>query len=854
MLRRTLTLYLCFLLSGAAALVYEIVWQRMLTLVFGVSTLSVSAVVAAFLGGIALGARLNAARADRTPRPIRLYALIELGIALAGLASLFFIPPLMQAFAAIYRATEPDWLTSNLIRFGLAFVAVGVPSMLIGATMPVMTRIAARQVGSTASGFGGAYAVNVAGSVLGVIAAGFFLVRLLGVEWTLFCAVAGNVVVGLLALLIRERTARGASAAEPVTKAPPIAERPAPAPMISTGFACVAALITGLSALAYEIAWIRLLAIFTLNSVYIFAMVLSVYLTALAIGSAAVAILARWRRFDPLATLAITQLLQALIVPILLACAPAASQLNIASDERSPAGVLLIEYTLVVAVVFVPTILIGFALPLLVCLAQRSVAESGRLVGRIYAWNTVGSILGAALAGVVLIPFMGMRGTLLLLAGGNLAVVAAAMYAGGQRAGWLRGLTPAAAAAFAIALALLPGATRFYLPADVPNETILYYAEGAAATVHVAEYRDGETSHRTLFVDSKSVAGTYPDIVTDQKMLAHLPLLLHPDPQRALTVGFGTGGTSYSMLEHGVKVDCVEIEPRVAQAYDLFESENRGLVGPDHNTIHFRLILDDARAWLTVAPEKYDVIVTDLTSIQYRGNGNLYTDGAFRLMREQLNPGGLGAAWVPITGITPEALKMIVRTFQSVFPHTSVWYMINLPTDFVIIVGTEERLAIPLANIAERMQVSRVARDLAPIGMDDPYKLAAGLLLAEDDIAAYTGPGPIHRDYHPVLDYLTHASPYRNTLPENLGELVVHRRDPIAYITTWPGDEAAARDTWSRWYAASEHLINGHIALRSYYSGHFADARAKYEAALELIPDDRQTRNLLAEMTDPARP
>ncbi len=851
-------LYLCFFLSGAAALVYEVVWQRMLTLVFGLSTLSVAAVIAAFLGGVALGARFSGPVADRTSRPLRLYAFVEFGIALAGFASLFFIPSLMRVFATLYTVAEPGWLLSNVIRFALACVAIGLPSLLIGATMPLMTRVASRQVGSTAVGFGGCYAVNIAGSVVGTIAAGFFLLRLIGVEGALYCAVGVNLVACLLAFTLREHPVEtGPSPTEPAASPPaPTRSRDHTGvhhPAISTSFACVAALVTGAAALAYEIAWVRLLAIFTLNSVYIFPMVLSVYLTALALGSAAVAFLARRVRFNALAALALTQLLQALLVPVLLTFAPQASRLGITGSGRSSAEILRAEYALVAAVVFVPTLLIGFTLPLLVSLAARCVEESGRLIGRVYAWNTLGSIAGAGLTGVVLIPFLGLRGSLLLLAGINLAIVAAATYAGGHRATWLRSLTPAAASAFALALAFLPGTTRFYLPPGPEGEMVRYYAEGPSATVHVVEYSGDGGRHRTLFVDSKSVAGTYDDIVTDQKMLAHLPLLLHPDPQRALTVGFGTGGTSYSMLQHGLKVDCVEIEPRVVDAYHLFESENHGIVGPDHDTVHFRLILDDARAWLTVAPERYDVIVTDLTSIQYRGNGNLYTAEAFRLMQAQLNPGGIGAAWVPITGITPEALKLVIRTFQSVFEHTSVWYMINLPTDFVIVVGTEQPLEIPLAEIARRMSVSRVQRDLAPIGMDNAYKLAACLLLAESDVAQYVGGGPLHRDYRPVLDYLTHATPHRNTLPENLTELIVHRRDPVAYIVNWPGEPGGTvRERWSRWFAASRALIRGHIALRSTYEGHFDDARAAYEVSLEQVPTDVRTRALVAEMLGPA--
>jgi spermidine synthase len=600
------------------------------------------------------------------------------------------------------------------------------------------------------------------------------------------------------------------------------------------------------------VAWIRLLAIFTLNSVYIFTMVVTVYLTALSLGAGLTTLLLRRCRFDELAMLSLCQLLLALFVPVLLMLAPRASNLEITSGALSGAEIFRLEYALVAAVVFVPTLLIGVTLPLLVSMSSRSIADAGRLVGRIYAWNAVGTIAGTTLTGVVAIPLLGLRGCLLLLASGNLAIVAAAIYTDRRPAAWFRAVMPAGAAGFALLVALLPATVRFYRPTDIPGERLLYYAEGPSATVHVAEYDDGQRRHRTLFVDSKSVAGTYDEIVTDQKMLAHLPLLLHPAPQHALTVGFGSGGTSYSMLQHKIRVDCVEIEPRVADAYRLFESQNRGMVGPGLDRYDFRLIIDDARAWLHVVPYRYDVIVNDLTSIQYRGSGNLYTAECFRLVQSRLNPGGIGAAWVPVTGITPEALKVLIRTFHSVFAHTSVWYMINLPTDFVILIGTQERLRLSLAQMQQRMAATLVRRDLQQIGMDNVYKLAACLLLAEQDVDRYVGAGAIHTDNRPVLDYLTHATPYRNTFPVNMRQLTARRSDPADYIAAWPdGSSAGARQTWKRWYAASQHLIEGHIALQSSAPDRLSEAREAYQAALELIPDDDRTRALVTELSPP---
>jgi len=894
---RSLLLYVCFFVSGASALFYECVWQRLLTLVFGLSTLSVAAVVSAFLAGLAVGAWSFAGWADRANRPVLLYAGIELGIAVTGLASGFCVPLVMAAFHWIYGAVEPGWLVSNLIRFVLAFVAFGIPSVLIGATVPVMARLTADRAGTVAVGFGRFYAVNTAGSVAGAALAGFVLIRALGVDNTLHCAVLLNVVVALIAVIVGRSSPASRAAPPKIEPRADTPHKPLEGPKHGR-FALAAAVVTGAVGLGYEVAWTRLVAVYTYNSVYVFTMVVTVYLAALACGAAMAAYVLRCNtpsrpvsgrfpvdRFDTafasdqsganrmLRWLAGSQIGLALIAPLTVWLAPAAAGLNLTDPGVTSTQVFWLEYAVAAAVVFVPALLSGLALPLLVGVltsgptragsveplktslveSPGSVAPSsgatsaaGRVVGRMYAWNSVGTILGAGVTGALLVPLFGLRGTLLGLAAVNFLVAAAAAGLDRNPPPRWRTATLVAAGVFVMLVAVTPANTRFYRSSGLENETVLYYAEGPSATVHVAEILDEEGTHRTLFVDSKSVAGTYDEIVTDQKMLAHLPLLLHPSPERVLTVGFGSGGTSYSMLQHGVRVDCAEIEPKVPQAYRLFDSENHGLVGPNHERVDFHLVLDDARAWLQVAPVRYDAIVTDVTSLQYRGNGNLYTTDYFRLMRDRLTPDGLGCAWVPASGITPEQLKILIRSFREVYPHTSVWYILNLPTDFVILVGTPGPLAIRLDQVEARMSQPRVQRDLQHIGMADPYKLAACLLLAEDDVAAYLGDGPLHTDDRPVLDYLSHADTFRKTLSVNLRKMMRHRSDAARYITAWPDGMPAeqAGPFWKRWYEAAGHLLEGHVAVYGDDPDRTERVREAYEAAAALVPEDAFTRTL----------
>jgi spermidine synthase len=317
-------------------------------------------------------------------------------------------------------------------------------------------------------------------------------------------------------------------------------------------------------------------------------------------------------------------------------------------------------------------------------------------------------------------------------------------------------------------------------------------------------------------------------------MLAHLPLLLHPSPRRALTVGFGSGGTSHSMTLHGIDVDCVEIEARVPAAAEHFTSENHGILSHPR----YRLILDDARGWLRAAPEPYDVIVTDCTNIQYRSNADLYTTDYFRLMRDRLSADGVAAAWVPANGIHSADLKTLLRSFRAIFPHTSIWFMNTLPTDFLIVIGTPRPLRVDLPSWSERVQAPDVYADLATVGLADACRLAFTLLTAGDGLTAYLGDGPLHTDDRPILAYSTYGAGYRATIAGNLIELLGSRVDPTAYI-----DGPAETTALLRQHAARNETLFGHLA---HWTGSEVTALAHYRRGSALLPDDVALARLVA--------
>jgi spermidine synthase len=846
-----------FFLSGVSALVYELVWQRLLNLVFGVSTLSVSTVLAAFMGGLALGGLLFGRLADRTRRPLHLYALLETAIGVAGLLLPLAFAALTPLYERLAVALQPGQWGGACLRFAVAFPVVAGLAALIGGTLPVMGRLALKPADAPGT-FSLLYAVNTLGAAVGAALTGFVLLRYVGMRPTLEIAAGVNFLVALGAIglghrrqlggpfpksgsglvegchaLVRQSMLSSTKAWHPSLK--PQGANRAVRPM---RLALVCAALTGATSMGFEVAWARVLGILTSNSAYGFALLLTILLLGLVLGSLVQWLWSRrpgdgWRRL---------LLCQWLLAAITLGSLPffhhAPEWLERLCDGRSVPAVFLGELGLTALALLLPAVLMGLSLPLLVAGVTGDGGRFGHWLGRVYAVNTLGCVVGAFTAGFVLIPWLGIQATFNLLVAGCLltgllawlAVPRSSILHPLSSIFYLRFTVPALVlGATAVGLNFLPAGPYLKSPVREPRR-LLYYREGNNGTVSVVEEANGT---RHLMVDGQPVAGTAATSVIDQKMLAHLPLLLHPNPQRALTVGFGSGGTSYSMALHGVSVDCVEIEAAVPAAAEHFRSENHDV----RKDRHFRLVLDDARSWLRVAPVRYDAIVTDCTNVQYRGNGDLYTTDYFRLMRDRLTPDGIAAAWVPANGISGDDLKTLLRSFREVFPHTSVWFMNVLPTDFLIVVGTPDVPRIDLTSWEERMRRPGVSEDLAVVGLGDPCRLAYTFLVGEEGLAAYLGDGPLNTDDRPVLSYSTYGATFRATVAANLVELLACREDVGRYVTRPPSSEALLRHLM-----ASNEAILGHL---EHWMGDDRAALVHYLKGGQLLPKDTALRELV---------
>jgi spermidine synthase len=561
---RSWILYALFFLSGTSALIYELIWQRLLNLVVGVSTLSVSAVLAAFMGGLALGGFLFGRLADRAGNPLRLYALLEAVIGLSALS----VPAVFGGMRGLYVELH-HWLNAGLwaglgLRLSMAAVVLAVPATLMGGTLPLMGRLAVGRLDTLSKSFSLFYAVNTLGAVLGAALTGFFFLRLLGMQQTMVLAAGLNWLVAGAAWLL-SRAAKPDVVAERFQRA----EAPALWKRATTsseagnrplGVLALAA-VTGAASMALEVVWTRILGILTCNSAYGFALLLSVMLSGLALGAF---IQAWWSRRpgNGWARLAACQWLLALVClvsPSFFHRAPA--WFDRWCDGSSSGSVFFGEFLLTAGALLVPAVLLGASLPLLVAGARTELVRLGAALGRIYAFNTLGCVAGALIAGLAAIPWLGIQHTLDLIVLACAAVSLTAWLRAADRQGPSRLVGRLAVASLALLWMVLPAGPYLKSGVDQPRR-LLFYREGNNATVSVIEEFDGV---RSILVDSQPVAGTARTSVVDQKMLAHLPLLLHPEPKRALTIGFVSGGTSYSMCLHGINVDCVEKTPSPAR-------------------------------------------------------------------------------------------------------------------------------------------------------------------------------------------------------------------------------------------------------------------------------------------------
>jgi len=761
-----------FFFSGVAGLLYQVVWTRYLALFLGHTSYAVVAVLAAFMGGLALGNAWLGSVADRVRNPLLMYAGLELGIGAFAFVFPHYFQGVQGAFVGLVRAVEPG----GAVRLGLQFVFAGMaillPTVLMGATLPVLTRYVTHSLGELRGRVAGLYAINSAGAVVGTVWSDWWLIPGLGLELTLRIGAALSIGVGLVAWLIYRTT----DDEDPLGAAP--GDNPeAPGVEVFTPAQLRLALwgigVSGFVAMVYEVAWTRLLALSLGSSTHAYSLMLATFISGIAAGGWWVA---RWkRRGSTLEAFGWAELALAATLFASLWFYDLLPWWFVGLSEllgRNPGAYTLyelIQALICVGVMFLPAACLGTTLPLASRVATAALSATGRSVGRVFAVNTLGTVLGAVAGGLVLLPNLGLARTFALGIALNALVGMAILAARWRRRALVWGVPAAVLVvtwigasqvqtrwqkAFAIGIwrAGITRPTAADYRALVDAVDLRYYRDGAGSSVAVvANTLSSGVEQISLRVNGKTDATSVGDMST-QVLMAHLPMLLRPQSQDALVVGLGSGVTAGSFLQHpGVRrVEVVEISPEVVEvAQAFFTNVNHNALGDPR----LHLAVEDAKTFLQTTPRTYDIIATEPSNPWMAGVAGVFSQEYYQHLRSRLNPGGLVAQWLQLYESNDRIADIVIQTFASVFPSVGIWHV--GPGDIVLI-GAVDSPVPDLEAMQRRMREPAVQADLERVGFGSLASLLQLELIPQGDGAqvpeAFPGT-PIHSDLNPILEY-----------------------------------------------------------------------------------------------------
>jgi spermidine synthase len=808
---------LLLFLSGLAALICQVLWIKQLTLVVGIDVYAVTAGVSAFFAGLAIGGLLLGRVADRSARPLHLYAALECGVAILAVATTLALSQAGPLFAKV-EATSP------LMAWAMVFPLVGLPAVLMGGTLPALTRFAASQREDVGRVGGGLYAANTAGAVVGALLASFIVIPAVGIRGSALVAAAICLIAALLALVSSRSVAVSASTLPEATKG-----RFSVSALLAIGLYAIA----GGIALGYEVVWSQTIVPFMSTRSFAFSVLLATYLTGLALGAA---IYARWADgvrhpwsvFGLLiagaglsAALAI-----AVLGPWLIQLQGVIEAIVVRLTGNAFAGMSARFAVAAICLVLPATLFLGAAFPA----ALRLIVDPrrvGRGVGTIVALNTLGGILGTVLTGFVLVPMLGLVRSLAILAvaAGVLGAVAALRERRGSSKAWIAAL--AVSAATCLTAILLPSDRLATLLPGARGASLVSYDEGLGGTVAVVERGSGRNRFRRLYIQGVSNSGDAMPSLRYMRLQALLPLIIHNrEPKSALVIGFGTGITAGALLTYpGLERRVVaELLPSVVRAASAFEG-NFGATRDPRLDIRLR----DGRRELLRNPDRYDLITLEPPPPSAAGVANLYSSDFYALARSRLVEGGLVAQWLPLPTQNDEDTRSLVRSFLEVFPHPTLW---TSELHEMLLIGSQEPVTLDLPRIAARLAQPEVANALADVGIASPAALLATYVTDRAGLERYAGAARPVTDDDPRIEYAGWVR--RQELTTTLPALMDMQRAPAV---------AGADDAFRTALAAeTDTLLTFYDAGLAAYSGDRGRWARQMRQVAQTAPDNAYFR------------
>jgi len=790
--RRFLPLLLVlFVGSGCAALIYEIVWFQLLQLVIGSTAVSMGVLLGTFMGGMCIGSLALPRYVSPRRHPLIVYAALELGIGAIGVLVLFVLP----YAGGVYTAMAGQGVWGVITRALLCAVCLLPPTILMGASLPAI----ARWIETTPQGvawLGFFYGGNTAGAVVGSLLAGFYLLRVHDMPTATYVAAVINLVVAALAVGLSRLTVHDAG---------PSGEDPAGgATFVRRAWPVYVVIgLSGFAALGAEVVWTRLLSLLLGGTTYTFSIILAVFLIGIGVGSSAGAAMAR-SRISARVALGICQVLivacvawSAYMIARALPYWPVDPGLS-----PSPRFTFEIDFARALWTVLPAALLWGASFPLALGAVAEPGQDPGRLVGGVYAANTVGAILGSLAFSIFLVPMLGtqnaQRALMVAAAGGGGLLLLPFVV---PRAAGL-GRTAAFSGAVAVAGALVWTTPRIpfeliaygrQMPWRLNEVKELYRGEGRNASIGVSEEPNGV---RNFHVSGKVEASTEPQDMRLQRMLGSLPALFQPDPRSVLVVGFGAGVTAGSLLpfpsvatERICEIEAL-IPPNIGP---YFAQQNFNVLHDPRVTITY----DDARHFILTTDAKYDIITSDPIHPWVKGAATLYTQQYFELVKQHLNPGGLVTQWVPLYESNEAAVKSEIATFFRVFPNGTIWGNTDQGRGYdLVLLGQAGPLQLNVDSLQARLSrpdMQFVAASLADVGfytVEDLLETYAGNAA---DLRPWLADAQINLDRNLRLQYLAGMTPDWYKGDPIYKDILSYRRFPAGLITGAPATLAPLR-------------------------------------------------------------
>ena len=853
-----------FLISGAAGLIYEVTWTRAFGVVFGNTVFAVSTVLTAFMLGLAVGSWLFGRIGDRSSQPLKLYALLQMGIG----AYAFAFPMVLAATDVFYqwffRSFHPSFYSLSLVRFVLSIIILLLPTALMGGTLPVLSKLWANSSRKGASearigrSVGILYAINTFGAVAGSFLAGYLLMRTLGVSNTIYLAASANILVGVLSLILSGLIGRKS----PAKKQKRPAHKLERAEISRTGdelgeelgskrvIVLVAVGLAGFCALALEVLWTRVLMFVLGTSAYAFACMLTCFLLGIALGSFLCSRLLLGRIKNPIFALGVVEFLVALSVLGSVPLLGILWHIDYVLLGKVVGGFsfwreVAAHFLDASVVLLVPTVLMGAVFPIAVKICARSWEAVSKRVGEVYACNTVGCVLGSFAAGFVMVPLLGLRDSFLLVVGIQLFLAAVVIFFSEKRRAVLG--VPTAVVSLAVLIACI-----LTIPPDVFLRTIntyhhpsriVYIKDDATGTVTVHDLPDGD---RAIAVDGVNVAGVDLMLRTTQKLQGYVPLLVHNNPRKVLQIGFGSGETSGVGLMFGVEeYNIVEICPGVFEAGRFFEKINKG----SYKDPRLKKIIMDGKNFVKLTDEKFDIIMNDSTYPGTTGSSALYTYDHFKQCQEHLRPGGVLSCWLPLD-LRPEDFQVIIRSFQAVMPHSSFWMANNCLNKHAVLVGTLSPMRIDFQRVRRLVERQDISTDLAEINIYSVYDLLDCLVVSESGLRRIGGEGPFNTDDRPSLEFgAAIKRDIEGCWLVVLGWLSQNHFPVLRHVENTGQTEEESNQvkaTMQQYFKGTGHALRGLLGI---LQGDPEIMNREFEMARKANPHDRDIESCLEELT-----